>query len=273
MLFYFLKHNLDGIIDGTEAQPTSSVAEAQNWLLRQKKAAGFIARKLDSSYRDLFINETTRRDPRALWNVIEVEYASKKARNRSRLVTRFLSLTCNNGDLSKFTASFREIVREMSNAGVKLDDELLAHMALHHLPANHQTTRQVIIATHESSNTALTVNGVLSQINELIRDGENSKINATALNTKTRTQGYQQANYERCTNGTHNTKTAHSADNCWHLHPNKHPNSYASCGNSNSASINGRALCAMAVNGNRSGKPILNTGTTQNMFKDRSSFD
>lgn len=49
MLSYFLEHNLDGIVDGTEAQPINSPAESQNWLLRQKKAAGFIARKLDSS--------------------------------------------------------------------------------------------------------------------------------------------------------------------------------------------------------------------------------
>lgn len=49
MLSYFLEHNLDGIIDGTEAQPTSSPAKTLNWSLRQKKAAGFIARKLDAN--------------------------------------------------------------------------------------------------------------------------------------------------------------------------------------------------------------------------------
>lgn len=105
MLSYFLEHNLNGIINGTELQP-STPTEAQNWILHQKKAAGFIARKLDSSNRDLFITEHTRRDPRALWLAIKVEYSSKKARNRSRLFTRFLSLTCSDGDLSKFTASF-----------------------------------------------------------------------------------------------------------------------------------------------------------------------
>lgn len=48
MQSYFLKHNLDGIFDGTEPQPTNSTSDSQNWLLRQKKAAGFIARKLDA---------------------------------------------------------------------------------------------------------------------------------------------------------------------------------------------------------------------------------
>lgn len=73
----------------------------------------------------------------------------------------------------------------MENSGVKLDDDLLAHMALHHLPAEHLTTKQVIIGTSESSNIALTVNGVLSQINELIRDGDSKPAsNPTALNTR-----------------------------------------------------------------------------------------
>lgn len=83
MLSYFLEHNIDGIVDGTETQPTSSLSDAQNWLLRQKKAAGFIARKLDSSNQDLFINDSTRRDPHSLWQAIQVQYASTKARNRS----------------------------------------------------------------------------------------------------------------------------------------------------------------------------------------------
>lgn len=160
----------------------------------------------------------------------------------------------------------------MSNTGVKLDDDLSAHMALHHLPSHHQTTRQVIIATAESSNVALTVNGVLSQINELIRDGESTKTTASALNTQWRSQNHSQGNFERCTNGTHNPKTAHLADQCWQLHPHKHPNANLRRGHPSTASIIGRALCATAVNGNRSGKPLLDTGTTQTMFEDRSSF-
>lgn len=77
MIFYFLEHNLDGIVDGTEDEPLStSTAERNSWILRQKKAAGFIARKLDSSNRDLFINNITRQNPMALWKAIQLKYAS-----------------------------------------------------------------------------------------------------------------------------------------------------------------------------------------------------
>lgn len=270
MLSYFLEHNLDGIVDGSETQPTTTTADSQNWLLRQKKAAGFIARKLDSSNQDLFINDLTRRDPHALWLAIELEYASKKARNRSRLFTRFLSLNCADGNLTKFTSSLREIVREMANAGVKLDDDLLAHIALHHLPLEHQTTRQVMIGTAESSNTALSLNGVLSQINELVRDGDNQKTTTSALNVRPKGPQQRFQAYKRCLNGSHNPKTAHSIEDCWQVHPEKNPTPpYRSA---NTTAITGRALCTTAINGNKSGKPILNTGTTQSMFKNRGSF-
>lgn len=160
----------------------------------------------------------------------------------------------------------------MNNAGVLLNDDLLAHMALHHLPTEYQTTRQVMITTAESSDTALTVNGVLSQINELIKDGESSRTSATALNVKSKHSNTRFPVYERCLNGTHNTKTAHSADECGQLHPEKNPRPPQQYGSSNLASISGRALCAKAMHGNKLGKPILDTGTTQTMFKDRSHF-
>lgn len=89
----------------------------------------------------------------------------------------------------------------MANAGVKLDNNLLEHIALHHLPLGHQTTRQVMIATAESSNVALSLNGVLSQINELIRDSENHKITATVLNVRPRHNQQRFQSYERCLNG------------------------------------------------------------------------
>lgn len=197
MQSYFLVHNLDGIVDGTEEQPSSPSPELSNWLLRQKKAAGFIAMKLDASNRDLFLTTDNRRNPKALWDAIELEYASKKARNRSRLFTRFLSLNCNNGNLSKYVSSFREITREMTNSGVHLDDDLLAHMALHHLPVDHSTTRQVIIATAEASDTALTLTGVLSQMHELIRDSDSSKTTASALTTRPKNLSNKSQSYER----------------------------------------------------------------------------
>ncbi|KAG0150671.1 hypothetical protein CROQUDRAFT_37845 [Cronartium quercuum f. sp. fusiforme G11] len=89
MLSYFLEHNLDGIIDGSETKPKATKpVELANWLLHEKKATG-----------DLIVNDSNQKDPMALWDSITLEYASKKARNRSRLFTRFLLLNCTDRNL------------------------------------------------------------------------------------------------------------------------------------------------------------------------------
>lgn len=85
----------------------------------------------------------------------------------------------------------------MTNSGVHLDDDLLAHMALHHLPVDHSTTRKVIIATAEASDTALTLTGVLSQMHELIRDSDSSKTTASALTTRPKNLSNKSQSYER----------------------------------------------------------------------------
>lgn len=196
----------------------------------------------------------------------------KKARNRSRLFSRFLALNCNNGNLSRYTASFREVTREMTNAGVKLDDDLLAHMTLHHLPDNHSTTKQVIIATSEASNSALSVAIVLNQINELVRDDDVVQSNATAYNTRSKNKSI---NYERGSNGTHNPKTAHTGSSCWQVHPDKNPRQKSqlnSAQQSNTASITGRALSTLAQTGNASGRPILDTACSQTIIHDKRLF-
>ena len=227
--------------------------------------------KLDATNRDLFLTSDNRRNPKLLWESIELEYASKKARNRSRLFTRFLLLNCSDGNLAKYVSAFREITREMTDSGVNLDDDLLAHMALHHLPAEHKTTRQVVIATSESSNIALSLSGVLSQMNELICDGTTVNHSANALVSHFKTPNQRSNTYERCTKGRHNPKTAHSDESCWQLHPNKSPHNNPKT-SANVATISGRALCARASRGVKTDKSILDSGSSHHMFKDQKHF-
>ncbi|KAG0146233.1 hypothetical protein CROQUDRAFT_92847 [Cronartium quercuum f. sp. fusiforme G11] len=68
---------------------------------------------MDTQNQNLLVNDDNYKNPKALWDVVITEYASKKACNRSRLYTQFLNLNY---------------------------DDLLAHMALHHLPEDHKTT-------------------------------------------------------------------------------------------------------------------------------------
>lgn len=270
MQSYFLVHNLDGIVDATKAPPLVP-SELSNWLLRQKKAAGFIAMKLNASNWDLFLTSDNCRNPRALWQAIKLEYASKKARNRSRLFTRFLSLNFTNGNLSKYVSSFREITREMTNSGVTLDDDLIVDMALHHSPDEYSTTLHVIIATVKASDTALTLTGVLRRMHELIRDNDSTKNTATTLITHSKNHSNKSPSYKQCSNGQHNPVTSHTEDSCWQLHPSKSPHSN-SCTLANVAKITGRALCTRVKLGAESEKSILDSGSSHHMFKDQSNF-
>lgn len=265
---YFIEHNLDSIVNGTEEKPLPTEATAlANWTLRQKKAAGFIARKLNDRNRDLLLTENNKKDPHALWNAITLEYASKKARNRSCIFTRFLNTNCLDGDVGKYLTMFRQITNEITEIGVKLDDNMLAHIALHHLPDEYKPSRNAIIHTSEASNTALTLSGVLSQLHHLVLDSSSSESTTSALAAKS--NGRRTA-YEQCRNGVHNPKTAHSQDNCYQVHPEKRKSTSGT--GLTAATITGRVLCALVAIGNSTKKPILDSGASHTMINKRSLF-
>lgn len=108
-------------------------------------------------------------------------------------------------------------------------------------------------------------------MHELIRDHNSTKTVATALVSSAKTSSARSNSYERCTNGQHNSKTAHSEDSCWQLHPDKNPHSHVRS-KANVASITGRALCARVNQGTKSGKSLLDSGLSHHMFKDRKDF-
>lgn len=159
----------------------------------------------------------------------------------------------------------------MANSGVHLNNDLLAHMALHHLPSADLTTFQVIISTAKSSDTALTLTSVLSQMHESIRDSNNSKSSATALITRKKISHGLTSTYKRCTNGQHNSKTAHTEEQSWQQHPSKSPHNHSRT-TANIASTTGRVLCAKAYQVKKTNKSILDSGASHCMFKDKKEF-
>lgn len=266
IISYFLEHNLDGIVDGSEPCPDLTFpAERSSWILRQKKAAGFISRKMESRNRDLIINDDNRKDPQLIWAAIKSEYSLKKARNRSRLFTAFLCLNFRDQNLRRVTSDFRQITSQLSDIGVNLDDDLLAHDLLHLLLDAHKTIKTVIVTTTESSDTALTTAGVLSQVDELIKDNNSTLTTSSALAT---TKTSQYGDQPRCTNGIHNPDTAHEELNCFQLHPELSPYKVKT----NLATIGGKALTTLIRDLNSLKKPVLDSGASQSMFNDQSKF-
>lgn len=121
-----------------------------------------------------------------------------------------------------------------------------------------------MVTTAEVSNTALTTIGVLHQISELAIDTD--KTSNSALSAKSNSRRNNNT-YERCVNGVHNPKNAHNESVCREAHPELRKSA-----SSNVATITGRALSALACNGNSSGKPILDSGASQTMVHDMNLF-
>lgn len=184
MRAHFLEHNLDGIVDRTETEPTDATAQPL-YIVRTKKAAGFITRKLSPQNRDLIITEENHKNPKAIWDVIVNLYASTKARNRARVLRKFLSLTCSDKSLRVFIEQFQSCTIEMSAVGVKFEDDVLAHIALHKLSPGFKSIRDLLSHTAESSNTSLTLVTVLDHLQQTVLDVQ--PINSsTALSTERR---------------------------------------------------------------------------------------
>lgn len=267
MVSHFIEHNLDSIVDRSEEKPSpGEVTALFNWTLQQKKAAGFIARKLNDRKKDLLLTKSNKKDPQALWNAITLDYASERARNRSQIFTRFLNTNFSDGDVGKYLTSFRQITNEMTEMGVKLNDDMFAHIALHHLPEEHKPSRKAIIHTSGASDTALTLSGVLSQLHQLVLDSV-SDSTTSALAAKI---NGKRVSYEQFRNGTHNLKTAHSIYDCFQVHPEKRKSQNSS--GLTAATITGRVLCALVAIGNSTNKPILDSGASHSMINKRSLF-
>lgn len=58
----------------------------------------------------------------------------------------------------------------MASTGVHIDNDLLALAALLHLPDERKATKEVMIATSETTGTSLSLSTVLGQIKDLCRD-------------------------------------------------------------------------------------------------------
>lgn len=154
----------------------------------------------------------------------------------------------------------------MSKAGVKLENKLLAHMALHHLPKSHSTTKQVIIATSEESNTALSMTSVLNQISELVRDRDSIKQNLR-LQTLVPIQSQLRTRNAQTARTTQKLITLKSLAGKY-----IHRKTHIKKTQASTASITGRALSTLAQKGNPSGKPTLDTACSQTMIHDKDLF-
>lgn len=213
---YFTMKDLDGILDGSERSPADPNLLA-SYNKRCKQIAGMLILKLSDRNRELLVNNENKKDPALLWSSINNHYASTEARNQARVFTKLFSLKCSDDDLGSFISSAKKILNELSAIGVKTDDSLIAFFLLYLLPDSMSHVKDLVIHGASITNTKLTVDAVLKHLQNTISDKKisGSSVVPSALSVKQSTP----RDWPICSNGVHNTQTAHTEANCWQLHP------------------------------------------------------
>lgn len=246
---YFTMKDLDGILDGSEIIP-SDPSLLPNYLKRCKQIAGMLILKLSDRNRELLVNNDKKKNPALLWNSITGHYASTEARNQARVFTKLFSLKCDENDLVSFISAAKKILNELSAIGVKTDDSLIAFFLLYLLPDSMSNVKDLVIHGASITNTSLTVDAVLKHLQNTISD---KKLNVTNhQSTALTVRQSSSRDWPICSNGVHNSATAHSEANCWQLHPEK-------------KSLSGRGKKQANSVATSSSTPSMNASMTQNL--------
>lgn len=214
---YFTMKDLDGILDGSEGTPNDPLL-LTSYLKRCKQIAGMLILKLSDRNQELLVNNNIKKNPALLRLTINSHYASTEAWNEARVFTKLFSLKCLEEDLGSFISSAKNILNELSAIGVKTDDSLIAFFLLYLLPDSMSNVKDLVIHGASITNTSLTVNTVLKLLQNTISDKKvnNSLTVSSALSVVKQNPS---RDWPICSNGVHNSLTAHSEANCWQLHP------------------------------------------------------
>lgn len=213
---YFTMKDLDGILDGSEEMSINPKL-LPGYLRRCKQIAGMLILKLSNCNRELLVNNVNKKDPALLSKSIISHFASTEARNQARVFTKLFSLKCNEEDLGTFISSAKNILNELFAIGVKTNDSLITFFLLYLLPDSMSNVKDLVIHGSSITNTSITVDAVLKHLQNTISDKKISLSNNNSSALAVRQNLTR--DWPICSNGQHNSATAHSEANCWQLHP------------------------------------------------------
>lgn len=113
----------------------------------------------------------------------------------------------------------------MLEVGITLPNDILAYLILFKFPDNMKDFKRQIMHTDKELSVEYVLNHLTQLNNELKaqgpRDGPTDRSEIALTNTKSSTGTSTNGEKRRCTEGWHNPKQdrLHTADKCWHLHP------------------------------------------------------
>ncbi|MBW0548569.1 hypothetical protein O181_088284 [Austropuccinia psidii MF-1] len=190
---------------------------------------------------------------------------------QARIWSRFSKIT-SNGNLRSFISKLRQSLNKIKTVGIKAGIKTLAFAILTKLPNNFNSLIEKVTLNTKTQGSPDAILNLLHDA-DLKEEAEKSSIESNidsrmALNR----ENFKLKTIHYCSNGRHNPLASHPSENCWQLHPKKHPEKYQRDTKTNYTFV--RALLTID-RPSRQGdvlNVVLDTGASDHMFNDKSFF-
>ncbi|EFP75812.1 uncharacterized protein PGTG_01143 [Puccinia graminis f. sp. tritici CRL 75-36-700-3] len=253
--------------------------------------------KMDSVTHNNIVTADNRGSAKLLWKAIKDCFASSQSSNRARIFNKFLYVKFKEEAIEAFVTDTKVSIKKLVDVGIDLPQDILAYLILFKFPDSLQLLKHQIM----HSNKELTVEFVCNHLTQFnnknkaeVKDAVPSN-QAALVSTKPKRSNRSNGNEKnssnssnatsnnsgpkRCTDGFHNPKQDgnHSADSCWHLHPEKAPEWWQEAQAKWKAEKNVNYYMSLITlwieNGDPNSKIILDSGASAHIFNDKRFFD
>jgi hypothetical protein len=249
--------------------------------------------KMDSITHNNVGTAENRDSAKLLWTAIEDRFASSQASNRARIFNEFLYISFKEDAVEGFVTDIKVSIKKLLDVGIDLPKDILAYLILFKFPDSLQSLKRQVM----HSDKELTVDFVCNHLTQFNNESRaetkeaSSSTQASLYSNKSnsnRQKGVSKGekggtSQKRCTTGWHNPNQErnHTADLCWHLHPDKAPDWWREAqakweaGKETAKKTNYfMSLITLWINnGDIKSKIILDSGSSSHVFNDTRYFD
>ncbi|KNZ50089.1 hypothetical protein VP01_4600g1 [Puccinia sorghi] len=262
---------LQGVLNTLDSQTPNTVPLAED---ANAKLKLLLILKMDSVTHNNIVTADNRGSAKDLWKAIKDRFALDKSSNQARVFNEFLYVKFKEDSLEDFVTNIKVSIKKLVDVGIDLPQDILAYLILFKLPEKLQLLKRQIM----HSDKGLTVQFVTSNQAALVSTRSQRSNHKGGQGNSASNGGW------RCTAGYHNPKQDgnHSADSCWHLHPEKAPDWWqeaqakfqANKTNSNSNVNYYLSLITLWTKTSSSkSKIVLDSGASAHIFNDPRFFD
>jgi hypothetical protein len=253
--------------------------------------------KMDSVTHNNIVTADNRGSARLLWKAIKDRFTSSQSSNRARIFNEFLYVKFKEEAIKAFVTDTKVSIKKLVDVGIDLPQDILAYLILFKFPDSLQLLKHQIMHSDKELTVEFVCNHLTQFNNENkaeVKDASPSN-QAALVSTKPKRSNCSNGNEKnssnssnattnnsgpkRCTDGFHNPKQDgnHSADSCWHLHPEKAPEWWQEAQAKWKAEKNVNYYMSLITlwieNGDPNSKIILDSGASAHIFNDKRFFD